>query len=87
MKETKGTIQRCEHGVFLPQGQVKSYGCQFCNSELNSHPLSSRRARADHELGNKGDIRERELDLFQLVTAATGLRIAAGFSMLEAHEA
>ena len=30
------TIPRCEHGVYLPEGQTKAWGCQGCYPE--GHP-------------------------------------------------
>lgn len=79
MDQSGSTIPRCEHGIYLPPGQQKSPGCQFCNPELNSHPLSRRPSPF------RGTEVEHIPDTFQLIHREAGLRMTQGFALIGAE--
>lgn len=78
MKDTTSSIPRCEHGSYLPPGQSASYGCQWCNPNLNSDRLAS------HPVTFRGVEAEHIPDTFQLIHSEAGLRMAQGFALMGA---
>jgi hypothetical protein len=78
MDQSGSTIPRCEHGSYLPPGQTKSHGCQWCNPTLNSHPLS-------RPTPFRGVEAEHIPDTFQLIHSEASRRLAQGFALMGAE--
>lgn len=76
-------MNRCQHGIYLPQGESKAWGCQDCNPAMNSHPLIKTGGKlntgcvAELKTMNVASYMQRENE---------GLRIASGFQAMQAAE-
>ena len=82
MLDTTSTIPRCPHDVYSPDGHGKpSYGCQRCNPQANSHRLIPQTSKV-----SVGSRTGGQVSAAQFMECSEGLRIGAGFAILQASE-